>query len=95
LDHVLKQFVTEQGRVDYTALQADPRELDRYVTEHAAVSPTSDPPVSWDQLSCFGPADLYLNTIPTVKMQGGPTHTMTTIAEQFAFVSLGVTFGFS
>ena len=42
-DHVLKQFVTEQGRVDYAALRANPVELDRYVTELAAVSPISDP----------------------------------------------------
>ncbi|HEV2495080.1 MAG TPA: DUF547 domain-containing protein [Terriglobia bacterium] len=43
-DHVLKQFVTDQGRVDYAALQANPVELDRYVTELAAASPISDPP---------------------------------------------------
>jgi hypothetical protein len=42
-DHVLKTFVTEQGRVDYAALQAEARELDRYVAELAAVSPISDP----------------------------------------------------
>jgi hypothetical protein len=42
-DHVLKKFVTEQGRVDYAALQANAAELDRYVTELAAQSPASDP----------------------------------------------------
>ena len=42
-DHVLKKFVTEHGRVDYTALQADPRELDRYTAGLAAKSPVSDP----------------------------------------------------
>jgi uncharacterized protein DUF547 len=42
-DHVLKKFVTEQGRVDYAALQADPLELNRYVTELADQSPVSAP----------------------------------------------------
>ena len=42
-DHVLKKFVTEQGRVDYAALQANVAELDRYVAELAAQSPASDP----------------------------------------------------
>jgi uncharacterized protein DUF547 len=42
-DHVLKEFVTEQGRVDYAALKANPAELNRYVTELAGQSPVSDP----------------------------------------------------
>jgi len=42
-DHVLKEFVSEQGRVDYAALKANPAELNRYVTELAAQSPLSDP----------------------------------------------------
>ena len=53
-DHVLKQFVTEQGRVDYAELRANPVELDRYVTELASVSPISDPqrfPTREDQLA--------------------------------------------
>ena len=42
-DRVLKEFVTEQGRVDYAALEANPAALNRYVTELAAQSPVSDP----------------------------------------------------
>ena len=42
-DHVLKEFVNEQGRVDYAALKASPAELDRYVRELAARSPVSHP----------------------------------------------------
>ena len=42
-DHVLKEFVNEQGRVDYAALKANPAELNRYVGELGARSPASDP----------------------------------------------------
>jgi len=42
-DHVLKEFVTEQGRVDYAGLKANPAEFERYVEELAARSPVSDP----------------------------------------------------
>jgi hypothetical protein len=42
-DHVLREFVNEQGRVDYAALKANPAELNRYMTELASRSPVSDP----------------------------------------------------
>jgi hypothetical protein len=42
-DHVLKEFVNEQGRVDYAALKANPAELNRYVRDLGARSPASDP----------------------------------------------------
>ena len=59
--------------------------------EPRAQAARGDPPVSLDQLSGSGPGDTYLNIIPTVKKQGVPPHTMTTVAEQFAFASLGST----
>src|SRR5215472_14606542 len=46
-DHVLKEFVNEQGRVDYAALKASPAELDRYVIQLAAQSPISNPEDFW------------------------------------------------
>lgn len=42
-DRVLKQFVTEQGRVDYAALKARPEDLNRYVEQLAERSPFSHP----------------------------------------------------
>jgi hypothetical protein len=42
-DRVLKKFVTETGRVDYGALQANPADLNHYVEQIAARSPISDP----------------------------------------------------
>jgi len=42
-DRVLKQFVTEQGRVDYAALKAGPEDLNRYVAQMAERSPFSHP----------------------------------------------------
>ena len=42
-DRVLARFVDDRGRVDYTALAADPADLDRYVAQLAAVSPDNQP----------------------------------------------------
>jgi Protein of unknown function, DUF547 len=42
-EHVLREFVTDAGRVDYSALAAHPGELDRFVGSLRARSPLSDP----------------------------------------------------
>ena len=42
-DRVLKEFVTETGRVDYAALKANSADLDRYAAQLAARSPVSHP----------------------------------------------------
>ena len=42
-DRVLKQYVTEQGRVDYAALKAHPEDLNRYVRMLGERSPLSHP----------------------------------------------------
>jgi len=70
-DHVLKEFVNEQGRVDYAALKASPAELDRYVTELAAQSPASDPqnfPTRQSQLA------YWINAYNALVMKGVIDH---------------------
>jgi hypothetical protein len=42
-DRVLHRFVDEQGRVDYTALKNDPRDLERYYLLLSTYSPDSHP----------------------------------------------------
>jgi hypothetical protein len=42
-DRILKQYVTDEGRVDYAALKANRAELDGYVAQIAARSPESHP----------------------------------------------------
>lgn len=42
-DRVLKQYVTEDGRVDYAALRANRTEFDAYIAQIAARSPESHP----------------------------------------------------
>jgi len=42
-DRVLHRFVNDQGRVDYTALKHDPRDLERYYLLLSTYSPDSHP----------------------------------------------------
>ena len=51
LDRVLTRFVDQRGRVDYTALQQDPDDLERYYAQVAAYSPDSHPALFSDQAS--------------------------------------------
>jgi hypothetical protein len=70
-DHVLKEFVNEQGRVDYAALQANPAELNRYVRELAAQSPASHPqhfPTRQSQLA------YWINAYNALVMKGVIEH---------------------
>src|SRR6516225_4891302 len=70
-DHVLKEFVNEQGRVDYAALKASPAELDRYVRELAAQSPVSHPqnfPTRQSQLA------YWVNAYNALVMKGVVDH---------------------
>ncbi len=70
-DHVLKEFVNEQGQVDYAALQANPAELNRYVTELAAQSPASHPqhfPTRQSQLA------YWINAYNALVMKGVIEH---------------------
>ena len=70
-DHVLKEFVNDQGRVDYAALKASPAELDRYVTQLAAQSPISNPeefPTRQSQLA------YWINAYNALVMKGVIDH---------------------
>jgi len=52
--NVLRQFVGEQGRVDYAQLKANPNTLNAYLAQLAEVSPESQPelfPTRADQLA--------------------------------------------
>ena len=42
-DRILKQYVTEAGRVDYAALRANRAEFDAYIAQISARSPESHP----------------------------------------------------
>jgi hypothetical protein len=51
---VLQKFVTDEGKVDYAKLKADPAELNRFTEEIAARSPLSNPqefPTRQDQMA--------------------------------------------
>ena len=70
-DHVLKEFVNDQGRVDYAALKASPAELDRYVTQLAGKSPISNPedfPTRQSQLA------YWINAYNALVMKGVIDH---------------------
>ncbi len=85
-DRVLKKYVTEMGRVDYAALEADSGDLDRYVTTIAARSPVSHPqvfPTRESQLAYW--INAYNALVMKAVVANWPTKSVRSLGKLYSF----------
>jgi len=85
-DRVLKKFVTETGRVDYTALKANPDDLNQYVEQIAARSPASHPqdfPTRESQLAYW--INAYNALVMKAVIQDWPTKSVRNLGKLYSF----------
>jgi len=84
LDRVLGRFVDARGRVDYSALKADPADLERYYSLVAQTSPDSDPalfPTRDDRLAYW--IDAYNAAVLVTVLRHYPIASVTDVATPF------------
>jgi hypothetical protein len=85
-DRMLKKFVTEKGRVDYGALQANPADLNQYVEQIAARSPISNPndfPTRSSQLAYW--INAYNALVVKAVVENWPTKSVRNLGKLYSF----------
>jgi Protein of unknown function, DUF547 len=85
-DRLLKKFVTEKGRVDYGALQANPADLNQYVEQIAVRSPISHPndfPTRSSQLAYW--INAYNALVVKAVVENWPTKSVRNLGKLYSF----------